>query len=150
MPISPFVSQLLNRASTGRLATVSGSGAPHAAPFWLAFDGERIYVDTLNNRTVRNLRRDPRVAVLVDVGDRFDELAGALVSGQAIMHTEEDAPPHVRAGVGRIRAAHAEEIAGPVFQAYAAAETRSVVLLEIVPERASSWDLGKPRSRGNA
>ena len=139
--IDPAASDLLRRAVIVRVATVDADAAPRVAPFWLSFDGERIYLDTLENRTVRNLRRDPRVAVLVDEGLTFSELKGALVHGTATLWSEEGAPGHVTAGVEALRAAHAEETATPTFEKYLAQETREVVLVEILPKRAVSWDL---------
>ena len=143
--VDPAAAELLRRAIIVRVATVDEDGAPRVAPFWLSFDGERIYLDTLENRTVRNLRRDPRVAVLVDEGLSFDELKGALVHGTARLWSEESAPEHVTAGIEALRALHAEETSTPEFEAYLAQETRDVVLVEILPERTACWDLAVSR-----
>lgn len=140
-PMSNDVRQLLSRCVTARVCTTRGDGAPHAAPFWMSFDGARIYLDTLENATVRNLRRDPRVAVLVDEGTTFEDLHGTLVRGVARLWTEGEAPENVRQGIQALRAAHEAETSTPLFDAYLAQETRNVVLVEIVPEAATHWDL---------
>jgi PPOX class probable F420-dependent enzyme len=55
---------------TGRLATASPTGAPHVAPVWFLVDGEDL-VFTTGEETVkgRNLRANPRVALMVDVSE---------------------------------------------------------------------------------
>jgi PPOX class probable F420-dependent enzyme len=56
-----------------RLATTGPAARPHLVPVTFALDGDRIYtvVDakpkaTMNLRRLRNIRADPRVAVLAD------------------------------------------------------------------------------------
>lgn len=122
-----------------RVATVSADGAPNAAPFWFHYDGMRIVLDTLENGTVRNIRRDPRVAVLVDAGARFDELRTATIAGTARAFEPDDAPSEVVDGVEAIRALHADELTTPVFEDYAHRETRSSVYVEVTPSDAQWW-----------
>lgn len=52
---------------TGRLATASPSGNPHAAPVWFVVDGADL-VFTTGRETVkgRHLRRNPRAGLAVD------------------------------------------------------------------------------------
>ena len=61
---------------SGTLATIGPGGRPHIVPFVFALKGETLYwaVDQKPKRTqelqrLRNIRRDPRVAVLVDAYD---------------------------------------------------------------------------------
>jgi PPOX class probable F420-dependent enzyme len=58
---------LLNGTRTAKLATTMASGAPHVMPVWFVLDGDDL-VFTTDESTVkgRNLRRDPRAAVVVD------------------------------------------------------------------------------------
>jgi len=60
-------------APVARLATVGPAGQPHLVPVTFVLDGDHIYtaVDakpktTTNLRRLRNIHRDPRVAVLAD------------------------------------------------------------------------------------
>ena len=137
--LPPHVVALLEEASIVRVATVAVDGAPSVAPFWFRFDGERIVLDTLENGTVRNIRHEPRVAVLVDLGARFDELRAATISGVARAFDPEDASAEVADGVEAIRADHADELTTPVFELYARGETRASVYVEITPVRAQWW-----------
>jgi PPOX class probable F420-dependent enzyme len=60
-------------ARVARLATTGGDGRPHVVPVTFAVDGDLIYtaVDhkpktTTNLRRLRNIRENPRVALLAD------------------------------------------------------------------------------------
>lgn len=67
---------------TGKVATASADGRPHVAPIWFILDDETL-VFTTGRDTVkgRRLRRDPRVALLVD--DETPPFAYVLVEGRA-------------------------------------------------------------------
>jgi PPOX class probable F420-dependent enzyme len=69
-------------ARVARLATVGASGAPHLVPVVFAVDGDAIFsaVDAKPKRTtdlqrLRNVQREPRVALLAD---HYDEDWSAL------------------------------------------------------------------------
>lgn len=92
--------RLFSAARVARLATVSG-GTPHVVPFTFAVDGDVVYTavdakpkSTTNLRRLRNIRDNPRVAVLVDHYDddwsalwwvRADGLAAVLSDAEAMV-----------------------------------------------------------------
>ena len=52
---------------TAKLATSGPGGQPHVMPVWFALDGEELVFTTWGNSAKgRNLRRDPRAAIVVD------------------------------------------------------------------------------------
>jgi len=73
---------MLQKARTGKLATVREDGRPHLAPIWFDMDGEVIVFMT-NENTVkgRNIRRDSRVSLCVD--DDAPPFAFAIIEGTA-------------------------------------------------------------------
>ncbi len=75
---------LRDGARTAVLATVRADGRPHAAPIWYAVDGEQLVFTTWHT-TVKaaNLRRDPRVCLLVD--DEAPPFAFVQVEGLATL-----------------------------------------------------------------
>ncbi|MCI0634435.1 MAG: pyridoxamine 5'-phosphate oxidase family protein [Actinobacteria bacterium] len=133
------VRDMLEEAVIVRVATVMPDGSPHVAPFWFHFDGERIYLSTLDNRTSRNIRRDGRVSVDVDLGSRFGELRQATIAGTARAYDPPGAPKAVVAGARAVDGRHTDEIASPEFTAYEAREKRPQVYVEIEPRHASWW-----------
>jgi PPOX class probable F420-dependent enzyme len=65
---SEEISHFLGQGTrTAKLATTSADGAPHVMPVWFVLDGEDLLFTTAaESAKGRNLRRDPRAAVVVD------------------------------------------------------------------------------------
>ena len=84
-------------ARVARLATVGGDGQPHLVPVTFAVDGDLIYtaVDykpkkSVNLRRLKNIRENPRVALLVDhYSEDWDELWWVRVDGWASVVEDE-------------------------------------------------------------
>jgi PPOX class probable F420-dependent enzyme len=84
-------------ARVARLATVGGDGQPHVVPVTFAVEGDLIYtaVDykpkkSVNLRRLRNIRENPRVALLVDhYAEDWDELWWVRVDGWASVVEDE-------------------------------------------------------------
>ncbi|UUU20554.1 pyridoxamine 5'-phosphate oxidase family protein [Streptomyces sp. DSM 40750] len=72
----------LSAQRTCRVATVSSDGAPHVSPLWFVWDGTSLWLYSITrSRRWSTLRRDPRVAVVVDAGEEYGELRGVELSG---------------------------------------------------------------------
>jgi PPOX class probable F420-dependent enzyme len=86
-------------ARVARLATVGDDGQPHLVPVTFAVDGDLIYtaVDykpkkSASLRRLRNIRENPRVALLVDhYAEDWDELWWVRVDGWASVVEDEQA-----------------------------------------------------------
>jgi PPOX class probable F420-dependent enzyme len=72
----------LGAQRTCRVATVSADGVPHVSPLWFVWDGTSLWLYSITrSRRWSELRRDPRVAVVVDAGEDYGELRGVELSG---------------------------------------------------------------------
>ena len=57
---------LLTSTAVALVSTLGRDGEPQVTPIWFMFDGEALRFSLVDGRQkLRNLRRDPRVAVLV-------------------------------------------------------------------------------------
>ncbi|MEU2563886.1 pyridoxamine 5'-phosphate oxidase family protein [Streptomyces longispororuber] len=75
----------LTAERTCRVATVSADGAPHASPLWFVWHGASLWLYSLTrSRRWADLRRDPRVAVVVDAGQTYGELRGVELTGSVV------------------------------------------------------------------
>jgi PPOX class probable F420-dependent enzyme len=64
--LSPDLQKLLNEAAYCQVATLMPDGSPQISQTWVDTDGTHILINTFEgSQKVRNLRRDPRVAVNV-------------------------------------------------------------------------------------
>src|ERR1039458_4827451 len=85
---------VLQSAALAHLVTLDADGRPKVSIVWVGLDGEEIVAAHLpEHRKVRNMRRDPRVALSVEAGTRnqigLDEYL--VVHGRARI-TEGGAP----------------------------------------------------------
>jgi PPOX class probable F420-dependent enzyme len=74
--------EFLTTQRTCRVATVSADGAPHVSALWFAWDGRSLWLySVVRSKRWADLSRDPRVAVVVDSGEEYDQLRGVELSG---------------------------------------------------------------------
>jgi PPOX class probable F420-dependent enzyme len=80
---------LLTGTRTAKLATVRPDGRPHVAPIWFVLDGDDVIFNTgADTVKGRALRRDPRVAMVVD--DEAPPFAYVFIEGTATISEELD------------------------------------------------------------
>ena len=62
-----IASFLMGGTRTAKVATTMRNGQPHVMPVWFVLDGEELVFTTgADSVKGRNLRRDPRIALVVD------------------------------------------------------------------------------------
>ncbi|MGH7987054.1 MAG: pyridoxamine 5'-phosphate oxidase family protein [Candidatus Binataceae bacterium] len=120
------------------LATLDADGFPHVvAMSYLAKDGA-IYMTSYGKaQKVVNARRNPKVAVMVEAGQRYSELRGVMIRGYCEVI---DDPEVVQSIMREIAANEAGAAAVPRGPATSAPKR---VVLKIVPHKIASWDHGK-------
>jgi nitroimidazol reductase NimA-like FMN-containing flavoprotein (pyridoxamine 5'-phosphate oxidase superfamily) len=113
------------------------AGGPHVVPLWFVWLQDAIYASARRESQVyRNVLRDPRVAVQMNLGRSWTEQAGVLVHGVA----EALGPDHpaARRALSAWFDKYREELAGTGFAAYTE-QVRHPVLLRLPPGRFSTW-----------
>jgi PPOX class probable F420-dependent enzyme len=85
---------LLRRPSPCFLATLMPDGSPQMTQTWVDTDGRNILVNTVEGfQKVRNMERDPRVAV--NVADPDDPSRYFSVRGRVVDITKDGAADHI-------------------------------------------------------
>ena len=88
--ISPGFKKLMRESAYCQLATLMPDGSPQNTQMWVETDGEHILLNTAEGRQkVKNVRRDPRVAV--NVVDPTNAWRIASVRGRVVDVTTEGA-----------------------------------------------------------
>src|SRR3954452_10285724 len=78
--ITAFLEQ--NRTMT--MATNGPNGVPHLIAMWYGLLDGKVYFETkAKSQKAVNLRRDPRIAVMLEAGDTYDQLRGISIEGTA-------------------------------------------------------------------
>ncbi len=92
--ISPGFQKLLHEPAYCEIATLMPDGSPQITQVWVDSDGEHILINTTqNSQKVRNVRRDPRVAV--NVFDPANQWRLGNVRGRVVEVTTEGADAHI-------------------------------------------------------
>ena len=126
---------LFRERKKAALATIDKDGYPHVVAMnYFARDGAFFMTSYGKAQKVLNVRRNPKVALMVEVGDEYSELRGVMIRGRCEILEGEAA---VRAAFEGRAAARANLT--PVNPGAAASAPKRVVL-KIVPEKVVSWD----------
>src|SRR5688572_18704117 len=92
--LSPGLQKLLREPAFCQVATLMPDGSPHLTQVWVSTDDEQILINTPEGaQKLRNVRRDPRVAVnVVDPGNAWRL---AQIRGRVVDVTTERADRHI-------------------------------------------------------
>ena len=123
-----------------QVASINADGTPHLVTMWYAMqDGEIAFWTYRKSQKITNLRRDPRLSVLVATGEVYDQLKGVSIQGQAEI---VDDPVEVL----RYGEAVYERYWGPVDDTVrdgVRAMGAKRVVIVVKPEKILSWDHSK-------
>ncbi|MFE5287305.1 pyridoxamine 5'-phosphate oxidase family protein [Nocardia sp. NPDC056611] len=138
------ITGFLERSRVATMATLSAEGRPHLVAMWYALiDGEIWFETKAKAQKTVNLRRDPRITVMVEAGDTYDQLRGIAIEGRAEVVDDPEALFKVGISVWeRYTGPYSEEMKPFVEQML-----HKRVAVRVVPERTRSWDhrkLGLP------
>jgi len=120
-----------------QVATIDHDGWPHLVAMWyVLINDEVVFWTYARSQKAINLRRDPRLTCLVEAGERYEELRGVQIKGQAAINGEP-------ATVQRIGEAIWERYTGPLndnTRQMVAAQAAKRVVVFVKPVEIASWD----------
>jgi PPOX class probable F420-dependent enzyme len=74
----------LGEQRTCRVATLGPGSGPHVSPVWFVWDTDALWIYSLTrSQRWADVSRDPRVAVVIDAGEKYAELHGVEIEGEA-------------------------------------------------------------------
>jgi PPOX class probable F420-dependent enzyme len=118
------------------LSTLQRSGAPLAMPMWFLHAPEALYMISVDGlQKVRNLRRDPRVCVVAESGNRGAAIRGVVLQGH-VEFVEDPEQRHLI--VERLLQKYDPDLAR-LWGGRAMPSSR--VLFRIIPAKVRSWGL---------
>jgi PPOX class probable F420-dependent enzyme len=120
------------------LATLDQHGFPHVVAMnYFAKDGAFYMTSYTKAQKVMNIRRNPKVALMIESGTSYAELRGVMVRGRCQIIEGAEAVRAAFAGMVEARGAGPARASGSVDSA------PKRVVLKIIPEKITSWDHGK-------
>ena len=120
------------------VASLNPDGSPHVVPLWFVWPEDAMYLSTRReSRTWANVSADPRIAVCVDLGRAWIELAGIEIRGRVELLAAEQAL--MRASLSAWHEKYRPLLTGDGFGRFAE-EIRGLAFLRLVPEWLAGWD----------
>ena len=132
----PEQAAFLHAHRKGALATIDQDGFPHVVAMNFAVRDGVFYMTSYGKaQKVVNIRRNPKVAIMVETGSAYAELKGVMVRGLCEIIDDPDAVRQVFAWSAEARGE------SPAAGAGRSAPKR--VVLKIAPQKTVTWDHSK-------
>jgi len=138
------IHDFLKSSRTMILVSNGKNGWPHPMPMWFWVDDDNnIFMTTFRkSQKVNNIKRDPRVTLLVESGDAYQELKSVVIYAEAEVVDDLDYTTEIMfnlsAARGEVDAGQADAVKGPMQRS---ASKR--VVLRFNPKKIVSWDHAK-------
>jgi PPOX class probable F420-dependent enzyme len=124
-----------------QVATLNRDGSVHLTTLWFAVvDGDIVFETYSRSQKIVNLRRDPRIAVLLEDGVAYNELRGVSINGHAELHSD---PAVVHGYALAVMKRNQPEIPPAALDQVAKQMAAKRTAVVVKAERTISWDHGK-------
>lgn len=119
------------------LTTIGPGGYPHSVPIGYFRIGEDVYMGGREStQRVRNIRRNPKVSLLVESGSSMQDIKGLLIQGNAELIDEPGQVLELMREAARRRGTPEDQLP---------TEPRpGVAYIKVRPRQFISWDYSKP------
>ncbi len=85
------IAAFLEAGKSLQLATINKDGTPHLVAMWYGLIDGKIVIETFaKSQKAVNLRRDPRIACLLESGTEYNQLRGVQINGTVKLVTDPD------------------------------------------------------------
>lgn len=121
-----------------QVATLNRDGSPHLTTLWFGMlDGDIVFETFTKSQKIVNLKRDPRIAVLVEDGLTYGELRGVAINGRAELY---DDPAQVYRYALAVTRKNNPGLSREQEEAAARMMSQKRTAVVVKPERIVSWD----------
>ena len=130
--------EFLRTARKAALATVDKDGFPHVVAMnFVARDGAILMTSYGKAQKVINIRRNPKVAVMVETGRSYADLRGVMIRGECEIIEDLATVEAAMRAIVQKDSGGAELARGPLRSA------SKRVVLKVIPKKIASWDHSK-------
>jgi PPOX class probable F420-dependent enzyme len=138
--------EFIERSRTGTMATVGPTGTPHLVAMWYGIiDGQLWFETKAKSQKVQNLKRDPRITVMIEDGLTYETLRGVSLEGRGVIVEDPDE-------IWKVGVSVFERYQGPYtdeMKPFVEVMLNKRVAVRVDVERTRSWDhrkLGMPEA----
>jgi PPOX class probable F420-dependent enzyme len=131
----------LDASKTVILCSVGADGVPHPMPMWFGLedDGAVVMSTFTKSQKIKNLERDPRVSLLAEAGESYDQLQGVVLYGTAELVPEAERVADILVRVTR-RSGAVGDADDEALRQGVMGTARKRTGIRVRPERIVSWD----------
>lgn len=133
------IAALLEEGRSLQVATNGADGYPHLTTLWYHLvDGLVVFRSFTKSQRIVNLQRDPRITVLVETGDSYDQLRGVMIQGRAEL--DNDPGRVMGTYLGVTRRMQGSSVTRETVDARFGRFRDKNTVVTVRPERVISWD----------
>jgi len=133
--------RFIESQKTVQFASIDRDGTPHVVPLWFGIvDGEIVLETFTKSQKVKNLERDPRVTLLFEDGEVYEELKGVQIRGRAELHKDVDTVHRLHMAVLR---RNTPELGEDVIEKASKAMAPKKTAIVVKPAKFVTWDHSK-------
>jgi len=116
------------------------SGYPHVTPIWFVVMGERVYMRAQDYKVKVGLAAKGKACIVIDDGDKYRELRGAVMWGKSRLISEKRLIAKVT-GLFDNKYSESQWKADEMPEDWVKERSREKrAFIEFVPEKVDSWD----------
>ena len=124
-----------------QVATINRDGSPQLTTLWFAIVDGKIVLETFTkSQKVVNLKRDPRIALLLESGDVYEDLKGVSINATAELVGEVDEVHALHLAVLR---RNTPEIPDEALDKISKGMAPKKTAILVDPQKFMSWDHSK-------
>ncbi len=137
------IQEFLAEPQVLQVATAGPDGWPHLAPMWYVVrDGNVVFRSFSKSQKIVNLARDPKVTVLAEAGERYEELRGVMIRGNAELIDDRDYVLEIYGGLTERypMAPGGAALSGDALEAAFGRFAEKNTAVVVHPVKVASWD----------
>ena len=129
-------------AQTVIIVSIGKDGVPHPMPMWFGIeDDDAIVMSTFTkSQKIKNVERDPRVSLLVESGEVYDELQGVLIYGDAELVRDVEAVTDILVRVNSRSVDGMQDANADQVRAAVATTAPKRTGIRVRPQKIVSWN----------
>ena len=135
------IGNYLRKSKTMILVSNGKDGFPHPMPMWFAVDDDNtVYMTTFRkSQKIANLKRDAKVALLVESGEAYQELKSVLIYTEVELLDDVDATKDI---LVKIATQRGDAVDGPAQEGMLRTAPKRIGM-KFTPRKIISWDHSK-------
>ncbi len=134
-----FLEEAVAAGRSVTFASVDGNGWPHLVAMWTDLrDGLLYFTGYTKSQKILNLRRDPKITCMIELGDKYENVRGVVIQGRAELIDDPALSRDLMLTIGDRKDPDHPLSKTPEEKVWSVAEKRTSVVVH--PERVYSWD----------